>query len=206
LAYRNITHGLSKSPTYKSWLAMKTRCTNPNTPKFYNYGGRGITYDPKWETFEGFYADMGERPSLKYSLDRIDPDGNYTPSNCRWATVGEQNSNKRDNVRHEFRGESKTLAEWSKELNLDKKRVYHRYYCLNWDLERVLTTPVNKINHKGKCKIEYQGKVYTQVELAELLGISVSCLKKRREMGWSMEKIANTPTQAAYVRTRKNQS
>lgn len=80
---------------YTSWCAMKKRCNNPNSHNYAYYGGRGITYDPRWESFENFLADMGDRPS-HLSLDRIDPDGNYGPGLCRWATRMEQTHNRRN--------------------------------------------------------------------------------------------------------------
>lgn len=86
--------GRPLSPEYHSWAAMKKRCNNPNFKYYYNYGGRGITYCERWETFTNFLADMGPRPEGT-SLDRIDPDGNYEPGNCRWATRTEQNRNRR---------------------------------------------------------------------------------------------------------------
>jgi len=76
--------------TYHSWQAMKQRCTNPKCPAYSYYGGRGIRYDPQWETFEVFLKDMGMKPSLDHSLDRRKSDGNYTPKNCRWATKKQQ--------------------------------------------------------------------------------------------------------------------
>lgn len=88
------THGLSRSRTYKSFIAMKTRCNNPNTPYYENYGGRGIKICKRWDKFENFLADMGERPEGE-SLDRINNNGNYTPSNCRWADKSTQQINQR---------------------------------------------------------------------------------------------------------------
>ena len=79
---------------YKSWRAMKTRCNNPNHNRYKFYGGRGISYDPKWENFLGFVEDMGERPE-GLTLDRVDVDGSYSAENCRWATYSQQNSNRR---------------------------------------------------------------------------------------------------------------
>jgi len=91
-----LTHGMSDTPTYNSWEGMKQRCTNPKATNYSYYGGRGITYCPEWETFAAFLADMGERPSVELTLDRFpNPDGNYEPGNCRWATAKEQINNRR---------------------------------------------------------------------------------------------------------------
>lgn len=88
-----IKHGFAGSPTYNSWQAMKSRCDYPSQAKYHNYGGKGITYCPEWATFEGFLADMGERPEGR-TLDRKDSKGNYNKGNCRWATRWEQDTNK----------------------------------------------------------------------------------------------------------------
>lgn len=88
-------HGKKIHPLYSIWLQMRARCRNPRHKSYQNYGGRGITICERWDDFELFLADVGERPPGRYSIDRIDNDGNYEPGNVRWATATEQIRNRR---------------------------------------------------------------------------------------------------------------
>lgn len=102
LNFKTFKHGhcgTTRTPTYYTWQCMKERCNSQSHRSFKYYGGRGIRVCEKWNTFESFLNDMGIRPDGKY-LDRIDSNGNYEPSNCKWSTMKEQQNNRRNNVRN----------------------------------------------------------------------------------------------------------
>lgn len=123
-------HGMWKSKEYQCWAQMKQRCLNPNTKHYANYGGRGIKVHQPWvDSFETFLSDVGPAPKTpRASLDRIDCDGNYEPSNMRWATPREQSNNLRNNVRVEFRGKEMTLAEIAREAGIPYHQVFQRHH------------------------------------------------------------------------------
>lgn len=145
----NLKHGHrrlgSSDRTYISWDSMWQRCTNPSSPRYAAYGGRGITVDPRWADFRAFLADMGERPDER-DLDRKDNNLGYCKDNCRWATRREQLLNTRRTVMVEYEGATHSLSQLSAEAGLGQALVYARVKKLGWSVERALTTPNQRSN------------------------------------------------------------
>ncbi len=181
------THRHRGSRTYNSWKAMKTRCGNPNHQNWSRYGGRGITVCKRWNKFENFLSDMGERLEGR-TLDRKNSDGNYYPSNCRWATFKEQSNNKSDNRVFTYKGEKKTMAEFAEEYNIPYDTLHGR---LNrgWPLEKSLTQSV-----KARERLmTYHGKTQSIKSWADEYKINYDTLHNRVEAGWTPEKALTQP-------------
>lgn len=122
-----IKHGRTESQEFVAWTAMKDRCSKKSGLDYERYVARGITVCERWlESFENFYEDMGDKPSKKHSLDRIDNNLGYYKENCKWATMKEQSNNRRTNVIIEYNGESLTQKEWSEKLNIPEQTIYLR--------------------------------------------------------------------------------
>lgn len=126
---------------YWVWADMRGRCSNSNHKSFKNYGGRGITVTPRWRDFKLFCADMGPRPASGM-LDRIDNDGHYEPSNCRWATRKEQNSNRRNCIYVEDGGEKLTVKEFCRRRSLKYRPIMKRIQDRGWPIADALAIPV----------------------------------------------------------------
>jgi hypothetical protein len=117
---------------------MRQRCLNPNSPAYHNYGGRGITIDPRWDSFDQFLADMGEIPD-GMSIERKDNDKGYSPENCVWATSIEQGRNTRKCRKLMHNGQTKTLGEWADEYSIQRQTLSKRLDA-GWSMERALST------------------------------------------------------------------
>ncbi len=133
-------HGgyLNKMPEYTSWHAMKTRCNSKTHVAYPRYGGRGITYDPAWNSYENFLKDMGIKPNPNMELERIDNNKNYCKENCRWATKKEQTRNrggKRATRLYTYEGKTMCIKDWADYVGISPQSMQKR---LNkgWSLER----------------------------------------------------------------------
>ncbi len=124
-----VTHGYRKNgkrnKTYEIWKSLRQRCNNPNNKDYPDYGGRGITHDPRWDSFSCFLEDMGEKPQ-GLMIERIDNNGPYCKANCKWGTPEEQARNRRGARRITVDGITKPLAEWSELMGVDYHTLYSR--------------------------------------------------------------------------------
>lgn len=145
---RMVTHGRSKTRQYGQWEGIVGRCENPKSRAYKDYGGRGIKMCDRWRRgdgarsgFECFIEDMGERPSPNHSIERIDNDGNYEPSNCRWATRVEQQNNMRNTIFIEIDGRTQSMCQWAREMGLKPSTVSSRI-GKGWDPATAVMTPL----------------------------------------------------------------
>ena len=122
-AERIYKHGQSRTKTYRTWLTMRQRCENPKAVNYGKYGGAGVVVHERWKVFENFHSDMGDAPSPRHTIDRIDGTKGYEPGNCRWATYAEQNRNLKSNVIVEINGVSKVLQDWCKHYGISRNIV-----------------------------------------------------------------------------------
>lgn len=197
-----VTHGQSRlgevTVEYLTWSRMIARCENPKTRNFDLYGGRGIRVCTRWRnSFEAFFEDMGPRPP-RHSIDRIDVNGDYEQSNCRWTTMTVQSRNRRNNRWLEYRGERRVLSDWATILGIGKQLLRWRLQN-GWSVERALETPLQPIA-KGEARneldsrwVEYKGDRRLLTKWAEQFGIEARFLVTRLNAGWTPERAFETP-------------
>ena len=182
--------------TYKNMLQ---RCFDKNYERYRDWGGRGITVCDRWKnSFENFCKDMGPKPGPEYSIERTDNNGNYEPSNCRWATKKEQNNNKRNNIIYRTSiseespiyypyGNLTALKEFSEKVNLPLIIAKYRY-AQNWDPEWILSSDFDNRYY------EYKGHKYNMTELSLLSGMQNSTIHERiLKHKWSVQEAVETP-------------
>lgn len=189
---KGVTHGMSRTRLYHIWQAMKNRCYYEKNRVFSSYGGRGITVCKEWiEPKSGFvnfcswalkngYAD-------NLSIDRIDNDGNYEPSNCRWADRKTQDRNKKNSRFITYAGETLQLCDFADKYGVSKKIASNRFDH-GWSAERIINTPYMK---KKIVMVNYKGKEVTFKDLSEITGIRVNTLRERYYKGLTIEEVTS---------------
>lgn len=148
---------------------MRSRCTNPNVESYPRYGGRGIKVCERWESFENFLADMGQRPDGNYSIERINGDGHYEPDNCRWATNKEQQNNIVTNHWIEHKGERRTITDWASIVGISPEGLYGRILA-GYEGEELFRPSGVGGRHKVECLTLRKGttEVYLFQNIAQL--------------------------------------
>lgn len=144
------THGMSRTRLHNIWLTMRQRCEKPHCTGWHKYGAKGIRVCEEWSTFETFRDWAYENGySEDLTIDRINPKGNYEPSNCRWVTQKVQQNNRTNNIHITCDGETHSPIEWSKITGLPVANIYDRYFK-GWDHERIIKQPKRKSPTKRK--------------------------------------------------------
>lgn len=131
------------SSEYRTWSGMKSRCLNPKNEKFPIYGGRGIKVCERWMDFLNFLTDMGPKPSLSHSIERVNRNGNYEPGNCIWATQPVQQRNRSTNRVISFNGISKTMTDFAADYDMRPGTLWNRL-DLGWSVKDALTRPIRR--------------------------------------------------------------
>lgn len=143
------THGMTKTKFYKTWERIKYVCNVHTSGCYYKYGSKGIKVCKHWNKFENFQDDMYESylehtkefGEKNTQIDRIDCTKDYKPSNCRWVTLVEQANNKRNTRYVTYKGETKSISDWAREVGIKRSNLYRRIFDYKWDLDRAMTKP-----------------------------------------------------------------
>lgn len=181
-------HGMAGTQVYIAWKNMRQRCLNPNHPQWEDWGGRGISFCQKWETFEGFFEDMGS-PKDGETLERLDNSKGYSKDNCEWRSHLAQNNNRRSNRVIENEGKRLTITQWSREREINHSTLNQRLRR-GWSEEEALSS--EKSHNRKPNVVEFNGRSMTESAWARELGISQTALNARLRKGWPLEK-ALTP-------------
>lgn len=202
------THRLRYTKLYKVWAWIKSRTNTNSKSCTKNYRKLGIKMCDEWRNdFKAFYdwaisngykEEMLPNGKNKWTIDRIDTYGDYTPSNCRWITNKEQMNNQTTNKRITYNNRTQTLAQWCEELGLDYGLVNQRLWS-GWDVDRAFTESSDK-----KRYFQYNGMTLTKKDIARITGISVNNIENRLHRGWSIERIMTQPENPNKKRVKKN--
>ena len=189
-----------RHPEYKVWLAMISRCHEPDNRQFPDYGARGIAVCDRWRIGENgvhgfnlFMLDMGSRPSDKHTIDRIDNDRGYSPDNCAWRTRTEQARNRRNTVMVHYNGASIPLAAACELAGLPYEVVKGRLWD-GWSLDRALSQPVEEKKPPTRNPtVTYRGEVMPIAKACEFAGLPLLTVRMRLHRGWPEELALSQP-------------
>lgn len=193
-----IIHGEAKrgqlTPLYNTWRGMRERCSNPNHINYKNYGGKGIKVCEEWQNsfleFRSWALSNGYKEGL--TIDRINVDGNYEPSNCKWSTQKEQQNNKTSNHLLTYHGKTLTINQWSEELGIKREIIKDRLRW-GWSVEDIFETPVRECKN---IEYEFNGETHNLKTWSSIVGIPYDTLHYRvHKSNWTIDKALTIPVQ-----------
>lgn len=191
-----ITHHKTKTPEFRIWQGIKTRCSNPHSKGFIHYGGRGITLCEHWQDFQHFLADMGPRPSAKHSIERRNNMLGYSAENCRWASRKEQARNTNRNRMVTIGEHTACVAEWLETFALPGHIFWGRVKR-GWDIAQALTTPHDPSTQRPprpyRNLITINGITHCLTEWLTLAHMGPSTYKQRIKRGWTSQQALSVP-------------
>ena len=206
----NTSYHSRETPLYRTWSSMIRRCHSPKAANRKYYFSRGITVCQLWRedfsAFEKWAIDNGYRQGLQ--IDRIDVNGNYEPSNCRWITAKENSHNRRNNVVIEYKGKLRKLVDVVEETKskIDVRTVYKRIFIHGWGIEKALSEPKHCQNRRPFDNLIYKGERVSTKELARMTGLDVTTIRNRlRKQGMTEEQVVTTPRKTHLSRGRKSE-
>jgi len=184
--------GKSNSAEYRVWHGMKRRCYETGRRDYKYYGGRGITVCERWRSsFVNFFTDMGPKPFPEATIERVDNDGNYEKSNCKWATQEEQKQNTRNVRKLTYNGETLSIGEWAKKLGIDRSTLRLRL-DKGWPLDEVFSRETSFVPRSKTRMLTCNGETLPMRAWARRLRIVHSTIAKRIDkQGWTMEQVVD---------------
>lgn len=178
--FRERNHGLSATPLYKRWASMKGRCSNQKGASYRNYGARGIKVCKEWHSYANFYWDMiksfnehvKKHGLLNTTIDRIDNNKGYSKENCRWATMRQQQNNRRNNIILEYKGKKYSLTELSRKLGVPWGSLNTRL-LMGWSPEKTLTAPIRRMDENRYLEIlRLKGTGLSHSQIGKIVGLT----------------------------------
>lgn len=203
---------MSRSPEYRCWSNMIQRCYNKDHPEYLRYGDRGIRVCDSWkQSFAEFLSDMGNRPSNRHSLDRINNHGNYEKGNCHWTVTKNQARNRRTNRWITYNGETLVLKDWADRIGIASPNLAMRL-DKGWPLELALTAPARtkytsnrKAQEPRATKLTLDGVTRTVPEWSEFLKVSPTTIKTRLKQGLPLHEVLSSDSRRKIgYKKRKN--
>src|ERR1700748_3622937 len=187
--YLKMVKKRTRPAAYVVWTMIKQRCYNKKHTHYDRYGGRGIRVCERWiNSYDNFILYMGGPPPPRHTIERIDNEGNYNPSNCRWATQKEQAQNRRNTVAIAFNGETMCLTEWAKKLNIGVTTLHWRIFKRKWPIEKAFIS-----GNSQQKMITHNGKTQSLVDWSRQVGIKKPTIAYRINAGWPLEKVFGAP-------------